>query len=520
MRPTNAIPFDLPGFEIDQVQIREEVLRIEAHSRARFAYCPGCGQSSSSVHSYYTRSPRDLPCSEYRVRLALRVRRFRCFNEGCPRKTFAERLEAVPPHGQRTIRLTTVLRAVVFEVAAETGTRLTRSLKMPISADTLLRVARQTPMGTIIPTPRVLGIDDWAFKKGRRYGTILVDLEQHRPIDLLPDRTAETLTAWLQAHPGIEIITRDRLADYIGGITAGAPQAIQIADRWHLLRNLSDALQRLLEHHTSLLRTVARQLQSPPSSEPVDEVRLPTKSNLRFREVKELATQGYSQRDIALSLKMSRNTVKRYLAAEAPPTYQGRGLRSSTITPYISYLEQRWAEGCHNSRILWEEIRRQGYPGSYGSVRVFVKRYRSPRPRLSVLPPPRLWTRRQVAWLLVLNPHDLSSEDAAYLAALCQASPDIAAAYYLAQRFVTMVKQRQGDDFDLWLADAQASVVARLRTFAEGLLKDYAAVRAALEFEESNGQVEGQVNRLKVLKRLMYGRANFDLLRLRVLHPP
>lgn len=520
MPATNTVPFNLPGFEVEQAEIYNDVLRIEAHSGARLAYCPGCGQSSSSIHSYYTRSPRDLPCSEYRVRLALRVRRFRCFNDSCPRKIFAERLEVVPPHGQRTMRLTTVLRTVVFEVAAETGTRLAHSLKMPISADTLLRVARQTPMGTIVPTPRVLGIDDWAFKKGRRYGTILVDLEQHRPIDLLPDRTAETLSTWLKAHPGIEIITRDRLADYIGGITAGAPQAIQIADRWHLLRNLSDALQRLLEHHTSLLRTVARQFQSPPSSEPVDEVQLPTKSNLRFREVKELATQGYSQRDIALSLKMSRNTVKRYLAAEAPPTYQGRGLRSSTITPYISYLAQRWAEGCHNSRILWEEIQRQGYPGSYGSVRVFVKRYRSPRPRLSVLPPPRLWTRRQVAWLLVLDPTELAAEDEAYLEKLCQASVDIAVTYKLAQQFVSMIRYRQGEALDPWLTDARSSSVSQLKNFAEGLLKDYTAIRSALEYEWSNGQVEGQVHRLKVWKRMMYGRANFDLLRLRVLHPP
>jgi transposase len=476
------------------------------------------------VHSYYTRSPRDLPCNGRRVRLALGVRRFRCANDKCPRQTFAERIpQVVPVHGQRTARLTTVMSAIAFEVAAEAGARISQHLNMPLSADTVLRMMRRLP-DEPVPTPRVLGVDDWAFKKGQRYGTILVDLEQHHPIDLLPDRTAETLAAWLKAHPGIEIVTRDRSHDYRAGIAVGAPQAIQVADRWHLLRNLSEALQRMLESYTDTLRTVAKQVrpQSPLNPDPVEGPPPPTKPHLQFAEVKELAAQGYSQRTVARHLGISRNTVKRYLAAATPPTYQGRGLRASQITPYITHLEKRWLEGCHNSRILWEEIRQRGYPGSYGSVRRFVQRYRTPHhspPSLLPLPFTPIWTRRRSPgfWL---TPNDLPSEDAAYLAALCQASPDIATAYHLAQRFVTMVKQRQGDDFDPWLADAQASAVARLRTFAEGLLKDYAAVRAALEFEESNGQVEGQVNRLKVLKRIMYGRANFDLLRLRVLHPP
>jgi transposase len=414
--------------------------------------------------------------------------------------------------------------AIALEVAAEASARISQHLNMPLSADTVLRMLRR-PANEPVPTPRKLGVDDWAFKKGQRYGTILVDLEQQRPIDVLPDRTAETLAAWLKAHPGIEIVTRDRSHDYHTGISVGAPQAIQIADRWHLLRNLSDVLQRMLESYTDLLRTVAKQfrLPSPLIPETAETQPPATKPHLQFAEVKELATQGYSQRTLARHLGMSRNTVKRYLAADTPPTYQGRGSRSSQIPPYIGYLEKRWLEGCHNSRILWEEIRQQGYPGSYGSVRRFVQRYRTPHPSQPPRPLPPLapvWTRRQVAWLLVLDPPALSPEDAAYLEALCQASPDMLTAYQLAQRFVIMVKQRQVDAFDPWLTDAQSCSVTRFRTFADGLLKDYAAVRAALEFEDSNGQVEGQVNRLKVLKRIMYGRANFDLLRLRVLHPP
>jgi transposase len=390
------LPFDLPGFEVSQVNEYEELLVIHASSTAMEAICPDCAQVSGRIHSYYTRSPHDLPCSGRRVQLRLGVRRFRCSNTTCPRKTFVERIpQIVPVHGQSTTRLTSVLGAVALEVAAEAGARIPRHLNIPMSADTMLRIMRQQsdePM----PTPRVLGVDDWAFKKGKNYGTILVDRERQRPIDLLPDRTAETLTAWLKAHPGIEVITRDRSHDYIAGITAGAPQAIPIADRWHLLRNLSDALYRMLKSYSGPLRSVAKRFrpQSQLLSDSVDSPPRSTKPNLRFVAVKELAAQGYPQRTIARPLNVCRNTVKRYLAADAPPTYQGRGSRRSQLTPYIAYLEKRWDEGCHNSRILWEEIHRQGYPGSYGSVRRFVRRYRPPKPQL---PPAPVWPRRQVA---------------------------------------------------------------------------------------------------------------------------
>nr|MBN1229866.1 ISL3 family transposase [Anaerolineae bacterium] len=530
MAASNHIPFALPGFSLEQVEEHDDLLVVCASSIAKTARCPCCGQVSTQVHCHYTRSPRDLPCSGRRVRLVLDVRRFRCPNEACKRQTFAERIpHIVPVHGQRTTRLTTVLRAITFEVNAEAGSRITRHLNMPLSADTLLRIIRLTLLEPA-PTPRILGVDDWAFKKGNRYGTLLVDLEGHSPVDLLPDRTAETLTAWLQARTGIEVISRDRSNEYIAAITAGAPQAVQVADRWHMLHNLSEALQRLLGKHAPVLRRVAGQIQGQGESssddqetEDVSEVQMiPSRRELRFSEVKRLAGEGYSQRAIARQLQMSRNTIQRYLNTNELPQHQRRGPRPSSITAYVPYLEARWAEGCHNSRILWEEIRQRGYSSSYSSVRRFVRRYRSGElcstSMLSPMGPP--LSPRQAAWLFVLTPEKLSAEQTTYREALCRACPDFEIAYDLAQRFVTMFHLRQVDQLDPWLVDAQSSAISPLKAFAAGLLKDYAAVRAALELEWSNGQVEGQVNRLKVIKRDMYGRAKFDLLRLRVLHPP
>jgi transposase len=360
MGSSSNIPFALPGFKIDQVDERSDTLVIHAHSIASAAKCPCCGQSSTRVHCHYTRSPRDLPCNGRRVRLVLGVRRFRCSNEQCERQTFAERVpHVVPVHGQRTMRLTTVLRAITFEASAEAGSRITRHLNMPMSADTLLRILRRTILEPA-PTPRVLGVDDWAFKKGNRYGTILVDLEKRYPVDLLADRTADTLTPWLQAHPGIEVVSRDRSHEYIAAIRAGAPQAVQVADRWHLLRNLSGALQHLLEKHAKVLRLAAQHVQGPgdtPTDQQEAEMstlaeRPPSRRELRLGEVKRLVAEGYSQRTIARRLRISRNTIRRYLETDELPRYQLRGPRRSTITAYVPHLEAHWTEGCHNSRIL------------------------------------------------------------------------------------------------------------------------------------------------------------------------
>ena len=245
MTSAAVLPITLPGCVVDEIKVTKGMLTIVAHADEPSAECPHCHQTSQRVHSRYTRSPHDLPISDQSVQLMLQVRRFFCHNPRCPRRTFAERFSPlVAVRARRTGRLSHTLEALALTLGGEAGARLLKVLHVVTSADTLLRLIRQAALPSRT-TPRVLGVDDFALRKGRTYGTMLVDLEAQRVVDLLKERTAETLSAWLQAHPGVEVISRDHSTEYARGATHGAPHAIQIADRWHLLQNLRQALERL-----------------------------------------------------------------------------------------------------------------------------------------------------------------------------------------------------------------------------------------------------------------------------------
>jgi transposase len=388
----------------------------------------------------------------------------------------------------------------------------------------------------------VVGVDDWAWRKGHRYGTVLVDLERRRPIDLLPDRSASSLAAWLKQHPSIEIVTRDRSTEYARGITLGAPKAIQVADRWHLLRNLRDALERLVAHHPSVLELAADSDQQLPSTTSVHPVRSrcdPMRRAQRvacYEAVNALATQGRSQLSIAKELNLSRWTVRRYVQADSFPEIPRRRTRPGMLQPFESYLQQRWDEGCRNGLLLWRELQTRGFPGSRKLVSAWV-RHRRTEPALTTptkymahgtlsdglanpittVPAKRFRSPRQVAWLLLRESADLSPPEQRILTQLCQAHEALQSASGLTQRFVRMLRERAADQFDAWLDDTERCGLADLSTFAQGLRQDCSAIRMALTSAWSTGQVEGQITRLKLLKRQMYGRANFDLLRKRVL---
>ncbi len=572
-------------FSINKVEKENETIIMSVTATNEKGICPHCQAVSESFHSYYQRHPDDVPLAGYSVRLDITVPRFFCDNECCEAITFAERMSPlIEPYAHRTKRLAVQQQRLAFVSGGEAGASLLAIMGMAVSPDTLIRLIRKTPEAEM-ETPKVLGIDDWAKRKGQSYGTIMVDLERHRAIDLLPERSAELLATWLKEHPGVEVISRDRGAEYIKGATEGAPDAIQVADRWHLLSNLKDTLRRMLEGKRTTLRAAAESnvTESEVNSisidnntdialaEPSGTLNMPNPEDAiapvlasdssvedtvqkediprqltrleqekkarherrqeRYEEVRQLRQQGLPIRKIARSLKLSRITVRKYIKAETCPMYPEGIIRESKLAPYIDYVQQRWESGCHNASQIWRELCQLGFDGSRGLVVRWAakERVKLPSPQLEgfhresktaskseIVP----WSPNRAAWLLIKPEDDLTVEDKQSLERMKESDEDVAEAYSLGQRFIKMVRERQPDSLLPWLGDAVKSGIDTLKGFANGIQQDLAAVMNALSLPWSNGQTEGQVNRLKLIKRQMYGRANFDLLRKRVIANP
>jgi transposase len=445
------------------------------------------------------------------------------------------------------------LTDVALALGGEAGARLAAKHGMPVSPDTLLRLIRGVP-DREVPTPTVLGVDDWAIHKGLTYGTILVDLERHRPVDLLPDRSSEGLAAWLKAHPGVAVIARDRAGAYAEGARDGAPAAVQVADRWHLVDNLADALEAFfrgkgpcLQAATAGLVAQAKDEQkegasAPPSAGAVYQGKRRHPQPERWREraeaaaeegvarrrekydqARELHAKGASVAQIARTVGASRMTVYKYLR-EGPPQRKRCSVhgRQRLLEPYEPYLLQRWSEGCRMATVLWREIRAQGFAHSVSNVQRFVAELRREgpppdnRPRTALTKPhgplPRL-----VAALVLRRPETRTEEQRTYLKLLRGEDAAIAVAVDVAEDFLDMLRGREGERFPDWLAKAEASGIDELARFAGKLRTDGDAVQAGLTLRHSNGQTEGHVTRLKLVKRQGYGRAQVDLLRKRVL---
>jgi transposase len=376
-----------------------------------------------------------------------------------------------------------------------------------------------------------LALTIWAWRKGHRYGTILCDLEQGTVVDLLRDRTADSVAEWLRTHPGIEIVSRDRARAYAEAARRALPSAVQVADHWHLMHNISEALQRCLEHEHKLLGQAAKAISASPAQVellPADatqaeqtparleQMQRATRSRrlARYESVMELARQGIPIKRIARTLDVDRRTVRRWMRSDGFPE-RVRVHRRSSLDHFGSYLERRFEEGCHNGTRLWQELREQGYRGGASMVRRWIRHLRPKRNRHA--PPPTKSTQstitgspRQTAWLLLQQP----MEAQAFLNELSQRSPEIEACGKVAREFVRMIRERDSKAWHPWLQSDKTTALAR---FAQHLCRDEAAVLSALRLPWSNGKVEGQVHRLKLIKRQMYGRAKFDLLRLRVL---
>ena len=509
------------GLLVQQVLLEPDRIIILSRSTAATSACPLCGTNSVQVHSHYQRHLADLPCQGRPVVLRVQVRRFRCASRECPRQVFAECLpDVVAPRARRTVRLADIQHHVAIALGGEAGSRLAHRLTMPVSATTLLDMLRRRAPVTPDRAPRGLGVDEWAWRRGHRYGTILIDLEKRRVVDLLPDRNAETLAAWFRQHPGIEVISRDRSGTFADAARRAAPQAVQVADRWHLLENCSRALLDVVKRRRSDLRATAQsaiaETDIPQEQPPMTSAEQRRWTRWRrqhevYDEAVRLHKDGVSIKAIARRLGMARNTVRRWLRGAAPDLLCRR---PSMLEPHYALLEQRWTEGCHNGAQLWRELRDGGFRGGLRVVSEWASRQRlrecPGRSSLSVKAPPP----RRIARLLTAEPAALPAEDRHYLERLLTLSAPLARARDLALRFAGIVREHKVGELSRWIVDAANSDMS---SFATGLRQDEAAVRAALQLPWSNGQTEGQITRLKLIKRQMYGRAKHDLLRARVL---
>ena len=540
----NTLLADPAAIEIEKFVSGDDSVIIVARSTQPLADCPSCGISSGSMKGHYYRRLADLPWHKVAVHLELKVGKFRCRNRLCARKVFCERLPKVAAvYARRTRRLVETLTLLAFALGGRGGARTIEKLSFSaIGKDTLLKLMRRHSSNastSVISTVRVLGVDDFAFRKGCTHGTILVDLEKRRPIDLLADREAETLARWLREHPPVEVVARDRSPIYAEGIKNGSPNTVQVADRWHLLKNLRESGRRFLMRQNSLLQEAARHLNAADgkgaeiswrrrvslSSRPKN-INGENERRCLYQQAVELHQQGLSGRAIARTLNLHRATIRRFLENETYPARMPRALRPSLLDPYIDYLEKRLREDCWNAGQLWREVRARGYPGGTKMVSRYVtaRRVKSPPPSSSAgmepetrmpLPIPSV---EQVSWWIVLEPGKLKPDEKKFLESLSQVSGQAEELLRLSRELVEIIKRKDGDGLTVWLNRAQNSEVKELRGFAFGITKDEAAVRQAVTSRWSNGQTEGQVNRLKTIKRQMYGRANFDLLKARVLY--
>jgi transposase len=523
----------------------DTLITLHVTSTQQVVPCPVCAVFTHRVHSRYTRMLADLPWGVARVRWQLRVRKFVCANAQCPRQIVTERLpDVVAPWARRTRRLVAWLIAIGLALGGAAGVRLSRRLGCTLSRQTFFRMIRRLPL-PCHSMPRVLGVDDFAFRKRQRYGTVLIDLERRQPVALLPDREANTLAQWLQAHPGVEIIARDRAKAYADGARQGAPEATQVADRFHLLQNMVEALEQVFQTHHQALAAVNDTIRGQgvsladgttavavPPPPPTGQEKTAQRRARRVechQQVWALHDQGWPGHAMATHLGIGKNTVFRYLRTTTLPERRRRRDRGhSLLNPYTPYLLDRWNAGCHDALHLFGELQQRGYPGSYATVARYaqrlrqVPRQRPPRQTLPVVVEPRqpLLTARQAAWLVLRREEPRGEEEAQPLTQLRAQHGDVAEAIDLAQDVARLVRQRQGAQLDTWMARVAKSTIAALQRFAKGLADDYDAVKAGLTLPWSNGPVEGQITRLKRLKRQMFGRASLALLERRFVLAP
>ena len=514
------------------VRTTENAIILAARTSSRVASCPACGTRSARVHSHYTRMLADLPWQGIPVAVRLRVRRFFCHQKACNRAIFAEPLPGVAArYARRTERLDGWFTHVSFALGGEAGSRLLKDLGIVVSGDTLLNHIRSSRLRAH-RTPKVLSVDDFAFRRGTRYGTVLVDLERRTLVDVLPDRSADTLARWLVEHPGVEIVSRDRGGEYAEAARRAAPRAVQVADRFHLLKNLRDVVLRVFKQHTEVLDLVPtpalhlQRLTNLRLDRRASKERMREQARKLYRSIHTLSSKGIKNAQIARTLGIHRHTVEKYLAFKTPPERRHFTKKVSAIAPYEDYILRRWKQGCRNATQIHREIVEQGYPGAYQNV-VRITRYLKEQ-EVSGEPLPDASpgiSAVHATGILVKRSENCSEEETQTLKRLKTIHWITERCCTLFEEFAGMLRNKEQTSeeqarrrLEEWTERAKASGIAELGAFAVKLLQDTDAVVAAMILPYSQGQTEGKINKLKLVKRSMYGRGKFDLLRQRVLY--
>jgi transposase len=494
----------LSALVIEDVQDAGEVIVVRTRTRGGTVACPACGTETSRVHGYHERTPADVPLDGRRVLVKVRARRMRCPDLDCTVQTFREQVPGVLERYQRRItRLTAQVSAVARELAGRASARLLPALGISVSRHTALRVLLKVPLPAPA-VPRVLGIDDFALRRGLVYATVLIDAETGRRVDVVPGRTTDAAEARLRDHPGVEVLCRDGSGAYGEAARRALPGAVQVSDRWHLWHLLGEAARKEVLAHCACWA----------KGTPMQEGKRAETTRERWQQVRDLRGRGVGLLDCARRLNLSLNTVKRYDRAGEPERLQRvPKYKPALVGPHRDYLRKRRAEqpGVPVQQLL-REIRERGYQGSSNLLVRYVNQGRldGDRPHLSP---------RRAARLLLTRPDRLTGGQAETLARIEAACPEMTALASLIRSFAALLVPEPGNAARLqeWVTAARAAGLPHLHALTRGLDLDSQAATAALTMPFHNGRTEGVNTKTKMIKRQMYGRAGFNLLRHRIL---
>ena len=535
----------MPVLIVNNIDCSCSIVKIYASIKAKRSKCTKCEKYSNKVHDHYTRTISDLPVFQNKTTIILKTRKFKCQNPQCNRKVFSEQTPYILRYSRRTKRVSKILDSLSIELTGKLGSILSKQLLISVSSPTITRIAHRQRLPPIIQ-PKVLGVDDFAYRKGISYGTILIDMETSKPIDILPSREGKELKKWLSKYPDVKIVTRDRASSYASAINEVCPDAEQVADRFHLLMNLSDALKEYFKSVNPKIKKLIKDKsdellnmsdvenvgsEKEKRSEPLSKVQeiVEIKVDQRqdtFNKIKELQTKGISKRKIARDLGISRNTVHSYFSLESlPPRISSK---STNIELFAHHIVARLNDQGYIMKDIIDEIYELGYNGSrtqaYHNINIIMEKFEIRTPDFAQIQSSRipyikpLSSRTLAKYIGSCSTVIKNPDERKYLQTLLDNISELQVIRKLVQIFKTMLKRGCGN-INRWIEFIKRSKykMPGLISFANGLLRDIKAVKNGINMPWSNGAVEGHVNRIKSIKRQMYGRASFDLLRKKVI---